>query len=275
MTKSRPSLPDYANPPVVEVVFAITIRPLPVSVVDLARFGWERLGDTFPIRQEQPPMQMQRETFDPGIQNIGPTLALLTGPPPVRLLFQTEDKTRLVQVQRDWLACNWQGTSSGDPYPRYESIEGDFLETWDNFAEFMSELGHGEVHASQCELSYINHILPGDLWESHGQINRVIQLAGEASTFLPEPEDGQLYFRYRIPFEGRDVGRLYVQAIPAFRKEDSLPLIQLNMVARGTPLREGREGVVEFFRLAHEWIVNGFAGVTTDPAQETLWEKIK
>ena len=54
----------------------------------------------------------------------------------------------------------------------------------------------------------------------------------------------------------------------------SQPIIQLNMTARGKPWAEGREGLVSFFRLAHEWIVNGFAAVTTDEAQHELWGKI-
>jgi uncharacterized protein (TIGR04255 family) len=273
MSDSGSALPDYAQPPVVEVVFAVALGPLPLSVVDLARFGLERLGDAFPLRSEQPPMQMAVETFDRTVQMVMPTLALLTGPPPVRLWFQSEDKTRLVQVQRDWLACNWQGASTGAPYPRYESNETFFCETWDGLSQFVEELGHGPVSPNQCELTYINHIVPGELWARHGQMGNVLRLAGEAGSFLPEPEDGQVVFRYRIPYEGRDVGRLYVQATPALRPEDLSPVIQLQIVARGAPLGAGRNGMVAFFRLAHEWIVNGFAAVTTDAAQRSLWER--
>ena len=100
MTLSGSTLPDYVRPPVVEVVFAASLRPLPISLVDLARFGWERLGDSFPIRQEQPPMPVAIETFDDATRNLAPTLALLTGVPPVRLWFQSEDKTRLVQCHK-------------------------------------------------------------------------------------------------------------------------------------------------------------------------------
>lgn len=275
MTLSGSTLPDYVRPPVVEVVFAASLRPLPISLVDLARFGWERLGDSFPIRQEQPPMPVAIETFDDATRNLAPTLALLTGVPPVRLWFQSEDKTRLVQVQRDWLACNWQGLSGDGTYPRYESIESLFLETFDSFADYAAQLGYGQVGTAQCELSYINHIAPGELWERHGQLSKVVRLASDTDDFLPEPEDGQLVFRYRIPYEGKDVGRLYVQVTPGLRPLDRSPLIQLNMVARGAPLREGREGMVSFFRLAHEWIVRGFAAVTTEAAQDILWERIK
>lgn len=274
MTSPSSPLPDYTKPPVAEVVFAVSLRPLQLSVVDLARFGWERLSDGFPVRQEQVPMQMATESFDGTVQNLAPTLALLSGVPPVRLWFQSEDKTQLVQIQRDWLAFNWQRAADDAPYPRYGVIESRFLETWDSFSEFVGEIDHGPVQAIQCELSYINHISPDGLWEHYGQLRKVVRIAGTAGSFLPEPEDGQVVSRYRIPHEGRDIGRLYVQALSALRAADRSPMIQLNMIARGEPLGDGRQGIVEFFRLAHEWIVNGFAAVTTDEAQETLWGRI-
>lgn len=273
MSNLSPPLPNYAKPPVVEVVFAVGVQPLPLSIVDLARFGLERLGGDFPVHADHPPVQMPIETFGGAMQSVMVTLSLLTGPPPVRLWFQSEDRTRLVQVQRDWFACNWQGASSSATYPRYEANEPFFSETWDNFAHYIEGLGHGVPTPNQCELTYINHILPGPLWDRYGQISKVIRLAGDADSFLPEPEDGQVVFRYRIPFEGRPVGRLYVQATPALRSEDSSPLIQLQIIARGAPIGEGRSGVIAFFRLAHEWIVRGFAAVTTDAAQAALWER--
>ena len=267
-------LPDYSRPPVTEVIFAASLRPLPLSIVDLARFGWERLGDDFPDRQDQAPLQLQIESFDGTVQNLAPTLALLAGAPPVRLWFKSSDRTRLVQVQRDLLAYNWQRAGDEDAYPRYETIENRFFETWDDFSGFVNDNGHGAVEAIQCELSYINHITPNGMWQRHGELSKVLRIADNAGSFLPEPEDGQMVFRYRIPHEGRDVGRLYVHVLPALSSADRSPVIQLNMVARGAPLGPGRSGVVDFFRLAHVWIVNGFAAVTTDEAQALLWQRV-
>jgi len=275
---THPALPDYENPPVVETVFAVATRPLSLSVSDLALFGMERLGDEFPTRSEQPPISMPVEIFEgSAMPNILPSISLLTGAPPIRLWFQTEDRTRLVQLQRDYLACNWQGhnphgVTDDIPYPRYPMTEEFFLGTWDALSDFVGSRG-GVAAVNQCELSYINHINPGAVWERRGQIDSVLRLAGRAGDFLPEPEDAQFVFRYRIPFAGVDVGRLYVQATPGV-KSDGSPVIQLNVIARGRPTTDGREGIVGFFRLAHEWIVNGFAAVTTDAAQRELWGRI-
>jgi uncharacterized protein (TIGR04255 family) len=273
---SGDGFPDYRTPPVAEVIFAVSLRPLATSIVDLARFGLENLGDEYPIHQDQPAVQMATETFDGTVQNVAPTLALLTGPggPPVRLWFQSTDKTRLIQLQRDWIAYNWQAGSGENPYPRYRAIEEQFFRLWDGLSDFLRQYKDETLAAYQCELSYINHIVPGGLWERHGQLGKVIRLAGAADTFLPEPEDGQLAFRYRISRDGTDIGRLYVQSTSGQRQADRLSIIQLTMTARGRPISEGREGALAFFRLAHEWIVNGFAAVTTDEAQRELWGRI-
>lgn len=268
--------PDYRTPPVAEVIFAVGLQPLTTSIVDLAQFGLEKLGKEYPIHQDLPAVRMATETFDGTVQNLVPTLALLTGSggPPIRLWFQSSDKTRLIQVQRDWLAYNWQAGSGEALYPRYERIENQFFSLWDNFSSFLGQRKDETLTAHQCELSYINHIAPGSLWERHGQLGKVIRLAGAAGGFLPEPEDGQLAFRYRITRDGTDIGRLYVQSTSGQRQADGAPVIQLTMTARGRPMSEGREGVLAFFRLAHQWIVNGFAAVTTEEAQSELWGRI-
>ena len=269
------NLPDYRKPPVVEVIFAVAVAPLAIPVVDLARFGLERLGEEFPIHQDQPPARMPTESFEDAAATIMPALSLLTGAPPIRLWFQSEDKSKLVQLQRDWLAYNWQGSSGDSQYPRYDPIENRFLQVWDSFSDFLANLSGETLTAHQCELSYINHITPDGLWERLGQLNKVLRLVDVAGNFLPEPEDGQIAFRYRIRQGDRNAGRLYIQAAPGQRQTDRSPVIQLTLTARGEPIGQGRGGMVDFFRLAHEWIVNGFAAVTTETAQRGLWERIR
>ncbi len=266
--------PEYLNPPIVELIFAVALQPLTVSVVDLAQFGLQELGSEFPVHQDQPPTQMAIETFDEAVQDLAPTLALLAGPPPIRLWFQSDDKTRLVQLQRDWLAYNWQRGSDETSYPRYDAVEQRFLRTWDSFSDYIEGLSGQIVSARSCELSYINHVVPSGTWAHEGKLHRVIRLASQPDDSLPAPEDGQISFRYRISHEGRDIGRLYVQATPRQRQSDQEPVIQLTLTARGKSLSPGREGMAGFFRLAHEWIGNAFAAVTTREAQDA-WGRIR
>jgi len=272
MADTSSAVPEYARPPVVEVVFSVTHEPAAQSVVDLAKFGIEYLGYDFPVRSDHPPVSAMGSSTQMG-QTIAPTLSLLTGMPLVRLWFQSNDKTRLVQLQRNWLACNWQGSPTGASYPRYSANEEFFLEIWDSYVQFTENMAYPALKATMCELTYINHINPGDVWTKNGELSKVIRLAGRTTDFLPDPEDGQLAFRYRISLDGQSVGWLRVQVTQGFRLEDHSPIIQLQLVAQGAPLGEGRDGMLRFFRLAHEWIVNGFAAVTTETAQDLLWER--
>ncbi len=271
MSNTGSVLPEYTKPPVVEVVFAVVVGPSALSVVDLAKFGIEYLDDDFPIHTEHPPVSVIGSSNPVG--SIAPALSLLAGTPPVRLWFQSEDKARLVQLQRDWLACNWQGSPTNVSYPHYSANEEFFFKTWDSYSQFVKSTADTSLAVTMCELTYINHIVPEDLKTKGGELSRVIRLAGKTTEFLPDPEDGQLAFRYRISLEGQDIGWLRVQATQGFRLDDRSPIIQLQLVAQGAPLGSGRDGMLRFFRLAHEWIVNGFAAVTTETAQDLLWER--
>ena len=270
MTRPLGALPDFERPPVVEVVFAVAVEPLPVSLIDLSAFALEAFGTEFPLHHEQPPMRMARESFDERVTELSPALALLSGQAPMRLWLQSADQDRLIQLQRDYLACNWQKSGGERPYPRYSTIESFLLETWDKMAAF-AETKHATLAPVQCELWYVNRIEPGDLWIRPGQLDQTIALLNSPQDFLPEPEHGQLAMRFRIREDERDVGRLYVNATSPIGPADMKPVIQLTMTARGAPLRPGRQGMVAFFQLAHEWIVRGFAAVTTEAAQASLW----
>jgi uncharacterized protein (TIGR04255 family) len=273
MTMPDALLPDYAKPPIVEVVFAASFAGSPLSTFDIVRFGIECFGDEFPVRTEQPPVQMPLETFDRTSQLLAPSFALLTGAPPIRLWFQSEDRSRLVQIQRDWLACNWKRGEPEDQYPRYPSNRDFFIDTWRKLEEFVKEKGLPVPVASQCELSYINQIVPEGIWDNLGQVDRIVRSVTRAGEYLPEPEDIQTANRYRIKRDGKDIGRLYVAGTPVVNQGDPTEKFQLQLVARGAPLGEGEAGMLDFFDLAHEWIVNGFAAVTTEAAQNELWER--
>jgi uncharacterized protein (TIGR04255 family) len=268
---------SFARPPVVEVVFAVSFRPVPLTIVDLALFGRSELLGEYPLVQEQPPIQMAIESFEDGTSGFGSmgSLSLLMGPPSPRLWFQSQDKTRLVQIQRDWLAFNWQDSAESTlPYPRYGVIEEAFLKVLGSFRSFLLSRGSEEPHIMQCELTYINHIQSDTVWSRHGQVSRVLRTIEPAGGYLPEPEDIQTTTRYRMKTTGGTLGRLYVNSVPGFKQGDRSPMILLTMTARGAPENGSNEdAALGFFRSAHKWIVEGFTSTTTDEAHHS-WGKI-
>jgi uncharacterized protein (TIGR04255 family) len=262
---------SYVRPPVVEVVFAVSFRSVPLSIVELASFGSSKLIQSYPLVQEQPVMHMPVESFDDGPSGFGSvaSFSLLTGPPSPRLWFQSQDRTQLVQLQRDWIAFNWQDTAeSPKSYPRYGAIEKAFFDVLESFSEFVSSSnGNPVIQITQCELTYINHVQVDNVWSRHGQLKNVLRTVQSVDDYLPEPEDTQITTRYRMETDGGTPGRLYVNAVPGFRQADKTPMILLTLTARGAPgNRSDKTGALGFFRSAHKWIVEGFTSTTTDDA---------
>ena len=133
----------------------------------------------------------------------------------------------------------------------------------------------GALAVNQCELTYVNHIEQSGAWERHGQVERLFRNWSPLSSgvFLPEPEDVLLRWRFRM--RGMDdtaVGRLHVAAQPSWSVSDMKPMWLMNLSARGIPLGPGIGGAFDFFDLAREWIVRGFADLTTR-AMHRSWKR--
>jgi hypothetical protein len=71
---------------------------------------------------------------------------------------------------------------------------------------------------------------------------------------------------------GDKQGRLYVGLQPALRNYDAKEVLQLTLTARGRPASSTLEDVLSWFNMGHEWIVRGFAHLTT-PEMHALWER--
>ena len=62
---------------------------------------------------------------------------------------------------------------------------------------------------------------------------------------------------------GEPLGRLHVTAEPRIKIGDGSPLIRLTMTARGAPAKKDIGDVMAFFDIGREFIVRGFASITT------------
>src|SRR6266700_1715015 len=125
-------LPSYDSPPVVEVVVGVAFRSLRrLPVVDLGGFWDGKLRDHFPRVQEQtpyvPPMELS------GAQSISvPNIWPLAFPHP-RLWFLSNDEQELLQLQRDYLACNWRKVSPTNEYARWPNRRKAFIRWFEEF----------------------------------------------------------------------------------------------------------------------------------------------
>ena len=266
------SLPDFEGPPVVEVAMGVQFEPLPLTAAHLGLL-WQKYRDRLPLLEERPPLDQVVERF--GVRQRPPRskITLFEQAPPTRLWLSSESGDELVQVQRDRFIFNWRKGEDDREYPRYEAVARNFRSTFATFSAFLKEQDAPVPKPTQCEVTYINHILPVDgVWTSHAEAAKAVTLVGAArGSFLPDPEDVRVAARFIIKDSGGSpVGRLHAVVEPRFLVRDDRPLLFLQLTARGRPLGEGLDGAEAFIDLGREWIVNGFLDVTT-PEMHSVW----
>ena len=133
----------------------------------------------------------------------------------------------------------------------------------------------GEVVPVQCELTYVNHMPAGLGWTNHGDLSKVVTTWENrySDSYLFAPEDVGFRARYRMKDEhGTPIGRLHVSLQPAYRTTDGKPIFVLNMIGRGAPSPTDLTGVFQLFDREHDWIVRGFASITT-PNMHEIWRR--
>lgn len=264
--------PDFADPPVVEVVLSVQFEPLSrLGVSQLGALWWSTFRTEFPRTEDKGPLPTVFESFDaPKQQPL--SVEVISEPPPPRCWYVNGSGTELVQVQRDRFVFNWRGGSFGEPYPRYEEVLSKFKKYFSQFEKYAEGNEIGAIVPNQCEVTYVNHILPSKGWNRLGQFEKIFSFwSGRYSDqFLNEPEDIQFRIRYRIPNDkGVPIGRLHVSAEPRIKREDGSKLVRLTLTARGAPHERDQSGVEVFFNLAREQIVRGFASITAEQMHRT------
>jgi uncharacterized protein (TIGR04255 family) len=255
---------------VVEVSISLQFRP--IELLRSVHFGlfWDRLR---PLGFEQaedhgelPPVEEQF-ALNPSPQ-VGIKFETFNDAPPMpRVWFLNGPQNELVQLQRDRLIVNWRQGAGSAPYPRYANIIERFKAALTLFTEFLELENLGSLVPNQCEITYVNHILPGGEWRSHSEVSRIVTVWTDqySDSYLGTPEDAAFFARYVMTdSRGESKGRLHVSAQPGFRRTDNLPILVLNLTARGAPSPASTEGVLSLFDKEHEWIVRGFTSITSD-----------
>jgi uncharacterized protein (TIGR04255 family) len=262
----RRSLPEYENPPVVEVVCGVSFASIQQFTIPYLGLFWKELGDDFTSCQEVQPLTTVLEQSDGTTQveiSLGP---LPTFVPRVWFLHRAGDQ--IVQIQRDRFLCNWRKTDQKHAYPRYGWVIGQFNDRLALFERFLRQHWRVQVPHRQYELSYINHIPAHAAWQTLADLGSVLpDLAWRVAEarFLPNPEVVDVQLSFRLPSGG---GRLHVRAHSGARLEDKIPVLVLELTARGFGVDRPR-----WFDLAHEWIVRGFADLTGESVQRNVWRR--
>ena len=267
--KAKRGLPDYDNPPVIEVVCGILFKDLEKLLAPYVGILWEKFRDDYPNVQEVSPLAPIAESFDGTKQTeyeyqISPSLP--------RIWFIHKEKKGIIQIQRDRFLYNWRKVSESDAYPRYPFVMQKFKDSLSFFTQFLEQNNIGNIQPKQYELSYINHIPFGEGFNDLSDINNVFPdfiWKNNRERFLPSPEGINWRTSFLLPDKQ---GRLHVVIRDAVRKSDGRPIFILELTVRGgadIPYNE----MTKWFDMAREWIVRGFSDLTQEKFQKEIWRR--
>lgn len=265
-------LPDYENPPVVEVAMGVQFAPLEgLSVAHIGLY-WSTIRNAFIRCEEQAPIPHVVE--DLAAPDVGSrTVFHLRGQPDMpRVWFLNDSGNQMVQVQRDRFVHNWRKMSPEEAYPRYPTVKRDFQEHWASFCDFLLGQNLPRPQVDQLELVYVNHSRQGEGWTSLADIQNLFTTFKwrTRSEFLPPPENVRWSMKFLLAGE---MGRLHVDAMPVRIQENKSLVMSFSLTARGRPAGEITDtSMTSWFDLAREWIVKGFADLA-DKETDALWKK--
>lgn len=250
------SLPSYVEPPVIEVVAGVQFEGLPMQMRYFGQF-WNELAQEFPITSDEPPL------LDIGITG-GPRLEILTIPPLRRMLLVSSDHRFVLQMQESRFIFNWRKVEDKDEYPRYEKvIFPKFIDVWGRFASFVTKMGIGRIRPHRYELTYVNHIAPlgSDFAQSLESRVKLFEWSRVKPSFLFPPTAVNVGWSFLLK---NDMGVAQANLSQA-KRSDGREVLVLGLSCGGAA--SPRYSLEEWFAAAHEWIVRGFADLTTPEAQ--------
>ena len=170
----------------------------------------------------------------------------------------------------DWRRPPGRETS----YTRYPNGREKFSRHLESLCSHLESETGSRPSFNQCEVTYINTILPSGVWESHADLDKVTPLwravGPEGSNESIEQE--RLAVTVGISYQDAQVGRLHVSFSPSYDPSGN-PTFILNLTARGRPIGEDVAGVLAFLDLGRTSVVNNFVRFTTSELHE-VWGKL-
>jgi len=267
MHSSPFELVSFKRPPVQEVAFAVQF-PEPSITIDFLAALPDALSFDLPVRQLRDPLPRIVEPLD---ERAEIQFAIRPGSTLPRAWFLSEDGVILVQAQEDRIALNWRRSGQPIDYPRYGALRTQFKELIDTTATL---LGMPEgLPADFTELTYVNE-LDVDGGPSLPAERALTTISVPDADFLPQPEDSKWAARWLIPGDQGPRGRLIASAEPATRQDDQHDTYLLTMTVKIPETVTGTDAILERVDLGHEWIVRGFADLTTKQMHDQ-WGRTK
>jgi uncharacterized protein (TIGR04255 family) len=223
-------LPVYDNPPVNEVVCGLLFKRIDEFLNPYLGILWEKYKPEYSECREVAPLMPVIENFDQPSQPESQYVDILPLP---RTWFVHARGNGVMQIQRDRFLHNWRKIRPDDEYPRYDNVIDMFRTYLLRFVEFLEENNLGTVTPLQYELTYINHIIQGEGWETISDVGKVFphfSWQTSKNNFLPSPDSINWQTSFALP---NRAGRLHTKVQNATRREDGRPVLLFELTARG------------------------------------------
>lgn len=268
-------MPEFASPPLNEVVMGIQFAQPPGYQQIHAGEVWALYRDNYPSVEEQPPLPPAFETF--GLPQAAQfNFGIVTGASHDRFWFLSPSKDELIQFQNDRLLHNWRKVGDQtNVYPRFENIILKFEQEIRTLDAYMTSLTRERLKINQSEITYINHI-PFDGEVGPAPVGRwLTALNVDPFKF----EDFNCTFRRRVlAADGAPYARLSCQmGVVGIAKSVQRTMgraIVLNLTFRGAPQGDSIEAALAFLGTGHQMIVEFFTEITTKEAH-AIWGRIR
>jgi uncharacterized protein (TIGR04255 family) len=265
------NLPRFDRPPLVETVLGVQFAP--IVNLTAGHYGWFWKGHLDPSwtkAQDAPRLPNQVEKFgdQAGWSIPGLPVVIQGSSEPDRIVFVNSRDDSVIQIQNNKFYYNWRKRQG--IYPSFAENYPEFRRYLQIFGDFLREAGLEATPHNQWELSYVNQIPRGALWESPSDWPAIfpglfgpINLPTAHVTF--EAVTGM--WRFKIPARK---GRLYIVA-QNVKTEDNQEVLQVNLTARGPVVAGDDEwGLSAGMTVGHEVLVRTFRDISA-PTALTHW----
>jgi uncharacterized protein (TIGR04255 family) len=267
----------FGAPPVVETALSVQFNALAGFTAAHAGWFWkdyvEKLGDG-PSKEwkqviETVSIPEQFEKF--GAEEVWvPPVSLVQGLMSPRIQIIRGDGERMVQLQNNRFILNWRKFASA--YPSYETLLPEFRNMLSAFESFCSESGFGAPVYNLWELTYVDQMKKGTMWDSARDLSRIfpaLAMPPVSVRHAPPSDDERVSADWRFSLANQR-GRLYIQLRQARLPLSNEEVIQLTTTARG-PVNESQSWE-QGLNLGHESLREMFFAITSPEAQE-FWKK--
>ena len=248
----------YTNPPINEIVCGVFFEPL--QELKAAHFGllWEEFRPDFPFSEDHNLVAPVPQTDFENPDKL----------PLPRVWFIHKADSEIIQVQRNRFIHNWRKRGIDNKYPGYEKVISNLEEYFSRFEKFLSKEKIGAIVPKRYELTYINHILRGEGWETFDDLPKLFPDIFSSISRIPFFDNIRgLNWVTGIGLPD-DSGEMRLSIRTAQQAADNRELISIEFHALSNSPYKPMRG---WFNSTHGYIVRLFSDLVSVETQDKFW----